>query len=278
MMAEPQHHRLPAGRRISLETCNPSDTGGFGSKEEVKAEMDSLRERLEELQERLAARQERAVLFVFQGMDCSGKDGVIKQVFGRLNPQGFRAHSFKTPTREESSHDFLWRAHKLVPARGQLAAFNRSYYEDVLITRVHGTVSDEEAQLKFRHINHFERMLEDNGVRVVKIFLHISRRFQLEKLIDRIENPDKNWKFDPNDLVERKSWPLYRRCYEDVFEHCNTEEAPWYAVPSDRRWYRDYAVLRIVVDTLERMGLQKPEPQPGLRPLLLDLYAERDER
>ncbi|WJH37302.1 polyphosphate kinase 2 family protein [Paenibacillus sp. CC-CFT747] len=227
------------------------------------------------MQEKLYAGKEKAVLFLFQGMDTSGKDGVIRKAFAGVNPQGFRVHSFKAPTAEEAAHDFLWRAHQLIPARGYMAAFNRSYYEDVLITRVHGQVSDAEAKRRLKHIRHFEELLADSGVVLVKIFLHISKEFQLEKLKDRIVNPEKNWKFDPNDLVERKSWEAYQRCYEEVFENSGTPDAPWHLVPADNRKYRDWAVLRIAVEKLEGMNLNFPAPYPELQKFLPEIEREQ---
>ncbi|MEV5030436.1 PPK2 family polyphosphate kinase [Paenibacillus sp. LPE1-1-1.1] len=266
-------YKLPEQKKVSLSAIDPKDTGRFHNKEEVLQEIKGLEQELEALQEKLVASKEHAVLFIFQGMDCSGKDGVIKKVFAGLHPQGISAHSFKTPSEEEAQHDFLWRAHRAVPALGQIAVFNRSYYEEVLITRVHGKVSDELAKQRFKHINHFERMLTDSGVKVVKIFLHISKEFQLEKLISRIEDTGKNWKFDPSDLKERKAWNQYSELYEELFEKCS-KAAPWYAVPSDNRWYRNYAVLRIAVDVLRSLDLKEPPANPELQPLLAKLRME----
>jgi PPK2 family polyphosphate:nucleotide phosphotransferase len=268
-----KNNKLPARKKVDLTDIDPKDTGRFQNKDEIAKEVKELEEELQELQEKLAAGKEHAVLFVFQGMDCSGKDGVIKKVFAGLHPQGISAHSFKAPTEEEARHDFLWRAHYAVPALGQIAVFNRSYYEDVLITRVHGKVKDEEAKQRFKHINHFEAMLTESGVKVVKIFLHISKQFQLEKLISRIEDPSKNWKFDPADLLERKSWKQYREYYEELFEKCS-KEAPWHVVPSDHRWYRNYAVLQIAVEALRSLDLKEPPANPELQQLLADMKNE----
>jgi len=257
----------PDKQKGGLAAIDPKNTGSLHSKEEVEAETAKLKEEFHKLQEKLVAVKDKAILFIFQGMDCSGKDGVIKNVFSGLNPQGASAYSFKTPTEEEKLHDFLWRAHNKVPALGHIATFNRSYYEDVLITRVHGMVSDKEARHRFKHINHFESLLEDSNVHVVKIFLHISKEFQLEKLKSRIEDPTKNWKFDPSDLEERKFWKKYWTYYEEVFEKCS-KTSPWHIVPSDNRWYRDYAVLKIVVDSMRSLKLRDPEPNPELTKLL----------
>jgi PPK2 family polyphosphate:nucleotide phosphotransferase len=268
-------YRLPARKKVDLTDIDPKDNGHFLSKEEAAQKIEELEQELQHLQEKLAAGKEQAVLFIFQGMDCSGKDGVIKKVFAGLHPQGISAHSFKAPTEEEARHDFLWRAHRAVPALGQIAVFNRSYYEDVLITRVHGKVKDEEAKQRFKQINHFEALLTDSGVKVVKIFLHISKQFQLKKLISRIEDPSKNWKFDPSDLLERKSWKQYRGYYEELFEKCS-KEAPWHVVPSDHRWYRNYAVLQIAVEALRSLELKEPPASPELQLLLEDLKKEED--
>ncbi|MFD2614777.1 PPK2 family polyphosphate kinase [Paenibacillus gansuensis] len=259
---------LPVGGRTALSSIDPKDTGGIGSKTDVAEEVKKLEEELEELQDKLYAGKKKAVLFLFQGMDCSGKDGVIHHVFSALNPAGLVMHSFKAPTEEERSHDFLWRAHQKLPAYGYVGAFNRSYYEEVLIRRVHKEVSDKQAKSLFKHINHFEKLITDNGIVLVKIFLHISKQFQLEKLKDRVDRPEKNWKFDPNDLVEREAWDEYQRYYEDVFTNCG-KHAPWYIVPSDQRWYRDYAVLKLAVQTLRAMDLQYPEPNPEFKVLFL---------
>lgn len=267
-------YRLAPGKKVDLSSFDPRDTGSFHNREEVTEAVAALREQLADEQDKLFAGKRHGVLFIFQGMDCSGKDGVIKQVFRGINPQGLHAHSFKTPTAEELSHDFLWRAHKIVPAKGEIATFNRSYYEDVLITRVHGTVSDKQAKHNFRHIRHFEKLLADSQVKVVKIFINISPEFQLEKLIERLEKPHKHWKFDRNDLKERKSWPEYMNYYEEAMENCSSEEAPWYVVPGDERWYRDYVVLNIALSTLKGLKLAYPALDPEDIPLLKELKGE----
>ncbi|MCC3374415.1 PPK2 family polyphosphate kinase [Cohnella sp. REN36] len=252
-------YRLDAKSAVSLRDFDPNDTAGLQSKEEAAEAVLELKERLQEAQEKLFASKTRSVLILFQGMDCSGKDGVIGKVLAGLNPQGFRAESFKQPTAEEAAHDFLWRAHKLTPARGYIAAFNRSYYEDVLITRVHGMIDKREAASRLKHIQSFEKLLADSGVVLVKIFLHISQDFQLKKIKQRLENPDKRWKFDPTDLAERKHWDAYWNAYEEAFKATATKRNPWYVVPANRRWFRDYLVLRILVSVFERLDLAYPE-------------------
>lgn len=251
--------RLDRKRPVSLKDFDPGDTGDIENKEQVEAEIEVLRDRLQEAQEKLYASRSHGVLIVFQGMDCSGKDGTVKKVLSALNPQGFRAESFKTPTAEEAAHDFLWRTHKLIPQKGYIASFNRSYYEEVLITRVHGLIDKKETERRLEHIKHFEKLLADSGVLVIKIFLHISKEFQLEKLHDRLTRPEKLWKFDPNDLKERQHWDEYVRAYEDVFEATGTKRNPWHIVPADKRWYRDYRVLKIITEAFESLDLAYPK-------------------
>ncbi|MDQ0871830.1 PPK2 family polyphosphate:nucleotide phosphotransferase [Paenibacillus sp. V4I3] len=262
------HLQLEYGKKVRLESIDPNETGALHDREEAEPNIERLSERLETLQNILYAEKKQSVLFVIQGMDCSGKDGVVKRALGRLHPQGFQASSFRTPTEEEAAHDFLWRAHKVVPAKGMIGAFIRSYYEDVLITRVHNSINDSEVKKRFKHINRFEKLLESSGVKIVKIFLHISKDFQLAKLRNRLTDPTKRWKFDKNDLVERESWDEYQKAYEDVFKQCSSASAPWYIVPANHRWYRDWAVLQIAVEALESMNLAYPESDLELDQLL----------
>ncbi|WP_020617949.1 PPK2 family polyphosphate kinase [Paenibacillus daejeonensis] len=269
--------QLPSKGGVNLKGIDPQDTGKFKNKRETVKEMNQLRKELQEEQEKLAARQEQALLVVVQGMDCSGKDGVIRQVFSGVNPQGISSYSFKKPTEEEARHDFLWRVHRHVPDLGRITTFNRSHYEEVLINRVHGRVSDAEAKAKFKQINQFESLLVDNRVTLVKIFLHISPEFQLEKLRKRIENPRKHWKFDPSDIEERQHWDRYQAYYEEAMAQCN-EAAPWHVVPADNRWYRDYVVLRLTVEALRGMKLKEPDPVPGIEKYLEMLKDSADVR
>ncbi|MNI08551.1 Polyphosphate kinase 2 [compost metagenome] len=259
-----KNYLLARNGKVKLKAINPEHTGSFVNKEEVLEDFVILKEKLVDLQDKLIAGKKQSLLIIFQGMDCSGKDGVINKVLSAINPQGFQVTSFKKPTEEETSHDFLWRSHKASPAKGYIAAFNRSYYEDVLVTRVHGVIDDDEADRRFKHIRNFEKLLNDSDVRILKIFLHISKDFQIQKIKDRLENPNKRWKFDPSDLEERKYWDAYQSAYEDVFNHCNSKYAPWYAVPANHRWFRDYIVLKLVVKALEDMDLQYPDPDPEL--------------
>ncbi|RKP48856.1 polyphosphate kinase 2 family protein [Cohnella endophytica] len=252
-------YRLDEKKKVSLEDFDPEDTAGFASKEEVEESFEKLKEQLQDIQERLFASKTNGVLVLFQGMDCSGKDGVVKKVLSGLNPQGFRAESFKQPTSDETAHDFLWRAHKVTPAKGYLVSFNRSYYEDVLITRVHGLIDKDIAATRLKNIQHFEKMLVENGTVLIKIFLHISPEFQLKKINERMENPEKLWKFDPSDLEERRYWDQYIKAYEAAFKATATKTNPWYVVPANNRWFRDYLVLKIIVSTLNKLKLEYPQ-------------------
>ncbi|MDB5053174.1 MAG: hypothetical protein JWM44_1224 [Bacilli bacterium] len=252
-------YTLQKGDKVKLADFDPKDTGKYTHKDEVHEKYEQLEEKLKEYQDKLFAGKTHSVLILFQGMDCSGKDGVIRKVLSNFNPQGFRTESFKKPTEEELAHDFLWRTHKVLPQKGYITAFNRSYYEDVLITRVHKNITDNEAAKRFKHIQNFEKLLSDNGVLLIKIFLNISKSFQLEKLKDRISIPEKNWKFDPNDLKERHYWDQYAEAYEDVFTHTGKKISPWYIVPADERWYRDYLTLKIIVTAMEQLPLSYPK-------------------
>ncbi|GMK39728.1 hypothetical protein PCCS19_27830 [Paenibacillus sp. CCS19] len=269
-----KNYRLTKSDKHVLNRFDPNETGGFASKEEIQEEFEQMERKLRKLQDKLFASKTNGVLILFQGMDCSGKDGVIKKVLSNLNPQGFRAESFKKPTPEESAHDFLWRTHKVVPAKGYITAFNRSYYEDVLITRVHGTIQDEETASRMKNIRHFEKLLTNSGVLLIKIFLHISPEFQLEKIRERLTDPEKHWKFDPSDLAERRHWDSYVDAYEDAFRHTATKHSPWHVVPANERWFRDYLVLRIIINSMESLDLHYPEPDIDTQQLLEQFQSD----
>lgn len=229
---------------------------GF-DKKQTKAETEKIKQRLDELQNLLFAEGHHAVLAVIQGMDGSGKDGAIKNVFGGLNPQGVQVKSFKAPTNEELSHDFLWRIHQHAPAKGMIQVFNRSHYEDVLITRVHGWCDEETAQKRFKAINHFETLLQEHGnVSLLKFYLHVSPEAQQERLTERTTNPQKAWKYNAADFEEAKFWDRYRQMYEDAFAHCNNPE--WTVVPADQNWYKEYLIAKTLMETLEGLKLTYP--------------------
>ena len=241
------------------------DVSGFdGDKDAARGCLRLLCKKLSRLQELLYAEAKHKVLVVLQGMDTAGKDGTIKMVFRGVNPQGVTVQSFKTPTEEESSHDYLWRIHRSVPGKGRIAIFNRSHYEDVLITRVHSMVSKDECGERYSQINDFERMLSEEGTVILKFFLHIDKDEQKKRLQARLDDPRKQWKFSASDVAERKFWDDYVRAYEVMLGATSTDYAPWYVIPADKKWYRNLLVASIIVDKLKRLNMKYPKPAPGL--------------
>jgi PPK2 family polyphosphate:nucleotide phosphotransferase len=230
--------------------------------EEAEKQIEPLLARLPELQVALYAESRRALLIVLQGRDASGKDGLTRKVFGPLNSQGCVVSNFKRPTEYELARDYLWRVHQVVPPKGTIGIFNRSHYEDVLVVRVHDLVPKETWSRRYDQINAFERILVENGVTILKFFLHISKEEQKERLLSRLHDPLKNWKFQVGDLEERKFWDDYTEAYEDALERCSTEHAPWYIVPSDRKKTRDLLIAEVVTETLERMNPKFPKVDP----------------
>lgn len=236
-----------------IATRPPADTDKEATKKATKAILDEL----DELQNLLYAERKHALLVVLQGMDASGKDGAIRQVFGNLNPQGVRVQSFKTPTEEEKAHDFLWRIHRHTPERGMIQVFNRSHYEDVLITRVHGWVDDATAQERFAAINDFERLLRtQNNTHVLKFYLHISAEEQADRLKERKQDPRKMWKYNAHDQKEAALRKSYQRMYEAVFANCG--ELPWHIIPADKNWYKEYLIAQAIRDKLHHLDMQYP--------------------
>jgi PPK2 family polyphosphate:nucleotide phosphotransferase len=226
-------------------------------KQETKQKIADLKKKAGELQNLLYAEGKHAVLIVIQGMDASGKDGAIKNVFAGVNPQGIAVKPFKTPTAEELSHDFLWRIHQHTPAKGMIQIFNRSHYEDVLITRVHGWCDDETAVKRFKAINNFERLLEQhNNTTILKFYLHISPEKQQQRLKERMEDSTKAWKYNAGDFEEAKLWEKYMNMYEEVFENCNNPK--WTIVPADQNWYKEYLIAKIVTDALQELNMHYP--------------------
>jgi len=226
-------------------------------KDETTIKVSNIIEDLDELQNRLYAESNHSVLVVLQGMDASGKDRTIRRVFGKLNPLGVRAFAFKEPEHSELAHDFLWRVHKLAPAKGMMTVFNRSHYEDVLVTRVHGWCNDETAKKRMKAINEFENLLvEHNNTTILKFFLHVSHDEQLKRLNERIKDRQKQWKYNKEDFAESSLWNKYIEMYEDVFDQCS--KVPWNIIPADQKWYKDYLVAKTVRDALEKLDLQYP--------------------
>lgn len=250
---------------LDLKKQNPEATDLCPEKKKAEEELLELNEELERLQEKLWASSRQRVLVVLQGMDASGKDGVIRRVFEGVNPVGVRVASFKVPTQEELAHDFLWRVHQKVPANGELVIFNRSHYEDVLVVRVRGLVPSEVWKLRYRQIVDFERLLVETGTTIIKFFLHISKEEQKQRLLERLHTPSKRWKFRLGDLEDRKLWDEYHQAYQDALVETSRPWAPWYVVPANRKWYRDLVVARVLVGVLGQLDLELPQPSfdPG---------------
>ena len=262
--------RVQPGKPIKLASIDPASIPGLSTgkkpskngdaRTKAEAMLAENRETLQKLQYRLWAENKRSLLLVMQGMDTSGKDGVVRHVISGMNPEGCRVTSFKKPSEIELDHDFLWRIHAACPAKGEIGVFNRSHYEDVLVVRVHNLVPEKFWRERYDLINAFERSLAASGTVVVKIFLHISKDEQKERLLARLADPEKNWKFNAGDVAERQKWDDYQRAYEDALSKCSTAESPWHVVPADRKWYRNWAVSRIMVDALEAID---PKPPKG---------------
>lgn len=261
--------RLDGPQSVKLKRFDPHSRQGVKDRDVAEAALAAMHETLNTLQEKLYAQSSQALLVVLQAMDTGGKDGLIRHVFGPLNPQGVRVTCFKSPTAEDLARGYLWRIHKEVPAKGMIRVFNRSHYEDVLIARVHELAPLADIKKRYAQINDFERYLTDNGVVIVKLFLHISREEQRERLMARLANPDKHWKFDTGDIEERKLWSEYEAAYERMLDKCSTPNAPWHVIPADRKWYRNWLVAGILLQTLEKMKLAYPDPQPGLEELVI---------
>jgi PPK2 family polyphosphate:nucleotide phosphotransferase len=252
------------GTTVTLTDAAAAPPRGAPAKDEARIQLQRLGRRMEELQDALYAERTRALLVVLQGRDTSGKDGAIRKVFGRINPQGLELASFKAPTAFELAHDFLWRVHGAVPTKGVVGVFNRSHYEDVLVVRVHRLVPEAVWRPRYELINQFEHLLTQTGTTVLKFFLHISRDEQRERLLARLEQPDKFWKFSAGDLGERKLWDEYTEAYEEALARTSTRAAPWYVVPADKKYLRDLLIAEVVTQTLERMDPGYPAAPEGL--------------
>jgi PPK2 family polyphosphate:nucleotide phosphotransferase len=251
------------GSTVHLKDYDPDYHGDY-DEDAADGELIKLKDKLEGLQEKLYAEGKQSLLVVFQAMDTGGKDGVTRKVFEGVNPQGVRVISFKAPTPEELAHDFLWRVHQYVPPRGYIGVFNRSHYEDVLIVRVNNLVPKPVWKARYDYINQFEHLLTSNGTRILKFYLHISKDEQKERLMSRLANPKKQWKFSMGDLPVREQWDEYMQAYEALLQRCNTDYAPWHIIPANHKWYRDLIVAKTIVDTLEDMNPRFPLPEEGL--------------
>ena len=250
--------------KVRLNDDGAGPPPGAPSKDEALAGVARLGKRMDELQGALYAEGRRAVLVVLQGRDTSGKDGTIRKVFTALNPEGLSVTAFKAPSTIELAHDYLWRVHQAVPTRGSVGIFNRSHYEDVLAVRVHRLVPESDWRPRYDQINRFERHLVENGVTLLKFVLHISREEQRQRLLARLEDSTKYWKFSPHDLEERQRWDAYTAAYEEMLERTSTDLAPWYVVPADKKYLRDLLIAEAVTETMERMDPKYPGPPDGL--------------
>ncbi|MGV3485317.1 MAG: PPK2 family polyphosphate kinase [Planctomycetaceae bacterium] len=252
-------HVVDPKKRLQLASINTRETEPFQSKDEAKAFTAEAVVRMRELQYRLFVENKQSLLIVLQAPDAAGKDGLIRKVLGRMNPQGCRTYPFKAPTEDELARDFLARIHPCVPRTGQVSIFNRSYYEDVLVVRVEKLVPAKVWQKRFNHINAFESLIADRGTQIIKILLHISPEEQLARFGERLNDPEKHWKLNSGDYGAREKWEDYRKAYEDALKKCSAEHAPWYIIPADHKWYRDAAVAGIVMQTLEKMNPRLPQ-------------------
>lgn len=252
--------RVEPGEKARLSKRDPGATPRMKSEEEAEEATADVVRRLDDLQYRLHAESRQSLLVVLQGMDASGKDGVVRKVMTGFDPAGCHVYSFKAPSDEERAHDFLWRVHAHAPAAGEVAIWNRSHYEDVLIVRVRELVPKKVWSRRYRQIEEFERILVENGTRVLKCCLHLSREEQRQRLLARVQNPRKRWKFNEGDLEERALWDDYQEAYEDALTRTSSEWAPWYVIPADHKWYRDWAIATLVLGTLEDMAPEIPEP------------------
>lgn len=260
---------VPPGKKIDLQDYDPADTGKFENKESAQIKLAAGVLQLAEYQNILYAHNKFSVLIIFQAMDAAGKDSTIKHVMSGVNPQGCQVYSFQAPSSEELDHDYLWRIHKSLPERGRIGIFNRSYYEETLIVRVHPELLAAQQlpdfdpkhiwQQRFQEINDFERYLTNNGTVIIKFFLHVSKAEQKKRFLERIDEPEKHWKFSAGDVKERAHWDDYQSAYTDVFNHTSTEAAPWYIIPADRKWFTRLAVADIICSRLQQLDLAYPQ-------------------
>jgi len=253
--------RVPPGKKFKLADIDPGDTGDFKDKLHAQAPIKKNLAQLDELQEVLYAQGKHAVLVVLQALDAGGKDGAIDYLFSGINPQGCQVTSFKLPTSHELARDYLWRYHMAVPPRGMIGIFNRSHYEAVLVERVKNIVPPAVWKKRFDQINQWEQMLVDEGTTVLKFYLHISKDEQRRRLQSRLDDPHKNWKFEPGDLDTRKQWDDYQAAYQDVLTKCSTAHAPWHVIPADKKWFRNWAISEILVAELKKLDLEYPKPK-----------------
>ncbi|NLF52597.1 MAG: polyphosphate kinase 2 family protein [Leptolinea sp.] len=254
-------YRIRPGKKFKLDEFSPDETGDFeGKKQKGIEKFETFRSEIDKLQEVMYSENKHRLLIVFQAMDGGGKDGTIRAVFDGVNPQGVKVASFKTPSAEELSHDYLWRIHAKTPKKGEIVIFNRSHYEDVLVVRVHNLVPKDVWKKRYQQINNFEKQLAEEGTTILKFFLHISLDEQKERFMERLDVPEKNWKFNAGDLEERKLWSEYMKAFEEAIAKTSTEWAPWYVVPANRNWFRNMVVSSVIAETMKSLKMEYPKP------------------
>ena len=266
----PDQHQFDSSTFRSLDSTLSVPPDGSPVRADAVSQFKALRKEIVALQRVLYAQATDSLLVVFQALDAGGKDGTIRRVFKGVNPQGVRVASFKRPSKEEIGHDFLWRVHPHAPKRGMISIFNRSHYEDVIATRVQETIDTDVCNDRYEQINQFEHTLNQHGTTILKFYLHISKDEQKRRFQDRLNNPDKHWKFSAADLETRKQWSLYMNAYGDALKQCHRDLAPWYVIPADDKSYRNLEIARVIVQTLRTMAPKFPEPEPGLESIRID--------
>jgi PPK2 family polyphosphate:nucleotide phosphotransferase len=271
-----QRFKVAPGATVDLKQIDPSFKGGHHSHESAADEIAHYQKKLWDLQELLYAERKHSVLICLQAPDTGGKDGVINHVLGAMNPQGCRVAAFKEPTAQELAHDFLWRVHKAAPAKGEVVIFNRSHYEDVLIVRVHNLVPKDTWSRRYDLINAFEKGLLENDTHILKFYLHISKQEQLKRFKDRLKDPSKHWKISEADYKERGFWSDYVKAYEAAISRCSTDQAPWFIIPANHKWFRNLAIARIVVEHLESLKMKFPKPTVDLAHIRKEYHATED--
>lgn len=265
--------RVQPGSCVDLEKIDASFKDKHESHQRALSEIESYAQKLQDLQYLMYAEGKRSLLICLQGRDAAGKDGTINHVLGAMNPQGCTVTSFKVPSKDEASHDFLWRYHKVAPAQGQVAIFNRSHYEDVLVVRVHDMVPKEVWSKRYEHINNFEKLLHDNGTHILKFYLHIDAKEEMARFKKRIDDPTCHWKISEGDYSERPFWNDYTTAFEEALSQCSTEHAPWFIIPANHKWFRNLAISRIIVETMEGLNMEFPEPTVDIEEIRKKYHA-----
>ncbi len=273
-MSYANEFRIKTGGKVNLGKIDAGYHGDYDNEKAAAPELEKYNQRLTELQALMYAENKHALLIVLQAMDGGGKDGTIHHVMAAMNPQGCSVVSFKVPTAEELAHDYLWRIHKMTPGKGHITVFNRSHYEDVLVVRVHNLVQKKVWSKRYNEINEFERTLSNSGTTIVKFYLHIDQEEQLKRFRDRLDEPDKQWKISDSDYTEREYWDDYQRAYMDAVSKCSFNYAPWYIIPANHKWFRDLAVSQILVETMESLKMNYPQPTVDLAVIKQKYHAE----